>query len=289
MLYWCLSVFFVVKSSDRGLYHEAAKGMACFNIARQFQSCENRRLDDDAALDPDNRGISKDLFERCHGIVLISIVTAGFIFSGHAGSGVIMAKQKDSNGTTKWSPPSAVGLLGYGGGAIVGADVKSLLIFIMDEETMTDFATKVQTRFSAQASITAGKHGRELDFGHEAPAHGTVSVNFNKGAFGGVSLELGTLGPRKEANEKFYGSHAKPKDILLVKDKVTIPADCGVAELHHKLKLLAQGKTWVPGAVDEDKTERHRRKAVEAGEKAREEQKEDIEFVDLSVTSKVSC
>ena len=248
----------------------------------------NRVLD--AALDPGNFGIPKDLFERCHGIALLSIVTAGFVVSGHGGSGVLLAKKRDENGnlTNEWSPPSALGLVGYGGGAIAGADVKSLLIFIMDEKTMADFATRVQTRFSAQVSITAGKHGRETDIGHEAPDHGTISVNFNKGIFGGVSVELGTLGVRQQANNKFYGYTAKPKDVLFG-NKVVVPPDCGVEELHHKLELLTQGKTWVPSAVDDDVTERHRKRAVRAGEKAREEQKEEIEDVDTSVKSSISC
>ena len=61
------------------------------------------------ALDPKTPGVPRSLFEQeLKGIVLISTVEAGFIFSGNVGTGILLARR---NG--EWSPPCAVGLGGW--------------------------------------------------------------------------------------------------------------------------------------------------------------------------------
>ena len=93
----------------------------------------------DSALDPKTNGIPRDLFKQCKGIVLLSVIEAGFCFSGNVGTGVVMARAEDGS----WSPPSAVGLAGVGFGFMFGAETKDILILIMDSNTL-----KVRTTFS---------------------------------------------------------------------------------------------------------------------------------------------
>ena len=93
----------------------------------------------DSALDPKTNGIPRDLFKQCKGIVLLSVIEAGFCFSGNVGTGVVMARADDGS----WSPPSAVGLAGVGFGFMFGAETKDILILIMDSNTL-----KVRTTFS---------------------------------------------------------------------------------------------------------------------------------------------
>jgi len=65
-------------------------------------------------------GIPRGMIKNCKGIILLSVVEAGFIFSGNVGTGVIIANKYDGT----WSPPSALGLGGIGWGFMVGAEVK---------------------------------------------------------------------------------------------------------------------------------------------------------------------
>lgn len=234
----------------------------------------------DAALDPQHKGIPAELFDKCKGVALLSVVTAGFIFSGHGGSGVILAKK--ANGS--WSPPSALGLFGYGFGALAGGEVQDAIIFIMDDETLQDFIQKEQTRMAAKASYTMGKHGRDLEIGDEAPYKGTVSVYFHKGVFADLSIEIGTISHRNAADHKFYGNKASPQQILTVPGAVQIPPDSGIPDLHEKLEILSRGQTKVPSERDVNKSEQLRKEAVEAGEKAKSDEP-DIEFVDHSSKS----
>lgn len=79
------------------------------------------------ALRPGIGGLPKNLFEECLGIVLISIVEVGFIFSGNVGAGVVLLKNAD--GSFNESPPCAVGLTGMGFGILAGASVKDVVRF----------------------------------------------------------------------------------------------------------------------------------------------------------------
>jgi lipid-binding SYLF domain-containing protein len=68
----------------------------------------------DQALDPDTNGVPKSLFEKAKGLILISVIEAGFIFTGNVGTGLLLAKKKGST----WSAPSAVGMTGIGKASI---------------------------------------------------------------------------------------------------------------------------------------------------------------------------
>jgi lipid-binding SYLF domain-containing protein len=61
------------------------------------------------ALDPATNGVPRDLFRQAKGLVLISVLEVGFIFSGNVGTGILLAKKEND-----WSAPSAVGLAGIG-------------------------------------------------------------------------------------------------------------------------------------------------------------------------------
>lgn len=82
----------------------------------------------------DATGIPKDLFEKCKGIVLISVLEVGFIFSGNVGTGIVLSKKDDG---VSWSNPVACGLTGVGWGLLVGGSVKDVMIFIMDENSLS--------------------------------------------------------------------------------------------------------------------------------------------------------
>ena len=235
----------------------------------------------EAALDPKNHGVPAELFDKCVGVVLLSVVQAGLVFTGHYGTGVLMAKRKADDGSDEWSAPVAAGAMGYGGGAFIGAEVDDVLIFILDEEELVEFATKPQTRLNLTGEVTIGKHGREANLGLDAPNHKTATVVFSKGLFGGVGLEMGTLQILKRVNAKFYDTpHVKTADILFKDNVVQVPQDKGVEELKAKLSLLAAGHTWTPGTEDIDKSERLRKKAEAASKEVHAEMKEDIQHVE---------
>jgi lipid-binding SYLF domain-containing protein len=220
------------------------------------------------ALHPDTKGVAKELFEKCHGIVLLTVVKAGCMVSGHAGTGVMMAKNAE---TGEWSAPVAVYQGGYGFGAILGKKKDDVLIFIMDEESMKNFAMRPQTRIGVTAALTMGKCGGEINQGMELPKKGTITVSFSKGVYTGISIEMGTLETaRNRQNETFYGKHVKLSQILFKKDSVDIPEDSLIPDIHKKLALLAKGETWVAGELDRSKSTHVQILADKADEQAKQ-------------------
>lgn len=113
----------------------------------------------DQALSPDTPGIPRGMIKNCKGIILLSVVEAGFIFSGNIGTGVIIANKY--NGT--WSPPSALGLGGIGWGFMVGAEVKDLVICVMDDTTLDTLSGEHQIKVGGQIAATVGPVGREAE------------------------------------------------------------------------------------------------------------------------------
>lgn len=204
------------------------------------------------ALHPNTKDVPKELFEKCHGIVLLAMVKAGFLVTGHAGSGIMMAKDIE---TGEWSPPVAIYSAGYSFGPLLGKKDDNLLIFIMDEESMKDFAVRPQTRIGVTAALTLGKHGGEVNRGMDLPKKGTITKVFTHGVFTGASIEMGTLETaRDRQNAAYYGKKVKPSQVLFEKNSVTLPEESLVPDIHKKLGLLARGETWVPDDVDKSKS-----------------------------------
>lgn len=52
--------------------------------------------------------IPPNVLKRAKGLAIITVLKAGFLFSGRAGSGVIVARLRDGS----WSAPSAIALAG---------------------------------------------------------------------------------------------------------------------------------------------------------------------------------
>lgn len=68
----------------------------------------NKVLDTALSQKDKNKKLANLLTGDLKGIILMSVVEAGFIFSGNLGTGILMAKKEDGS----WSAPSAIGLTG---------------------------------------------------------------------------------------------------------------------------------------------------------------------------------
>jgi len=240
----------------------------------------------DSALDPKNTAkhpggksgaIPKDLIERCHGIVLISVVEAGFIFSGSVGSGVLMAHYPEW-GT--WSSPSAVSLKGVGFGFFLGKGARDVVILLMDP-TLREVSGMAEVRFGGDVDRPSSGPS-EHQTRHESCdfVRGSHSFVFSRGFFSGASLGSSVLVHRRRENERFYGKKASPREIMFDGAAVTPPEGSGVSYLHEKLNLLKTGKKSELGRRQMDLKESLRVEADKAAEEAKAEQIDEIEYVE---------
>jgi lipid-binding SYLF domain-containing protein len=163
------------------------------------------------------KGIPARILRRARGLAIISVVKAGFIFSGKAGEGVVVARTGHG-----WSGPSFIGTGGAGWGPQIGAQVTHFVIVLNNEAAVRAFSKGGNVTLGADASVAAGPVGRAAE-ADVTPRAAIYTYSRSKGLFIGASLEGAVIGTRKGANEKYYGRPVTAYDIL--HGRVAAPAD----------------------------------------------------------------
>lgn len=163
--------------------------------------------------------VSKDqqipikILQRAKGVAFITVVKAGFIWSGSCGSGIVIAKLEDGT----WSGPSSLGVVGMGWGGLIGASVTDSVIILNTDLAVKAFAGHGQIKFGGNVSVSAGPLGREADGSAYAGDGGVAacySYSHSRGLFAGISLQGAVLVTRDSDNARFYGMPCKSRDIL---------------------------------------------------------------------------
>jgi lipid-binding SYLF domain-containing protein len=167
------------------------------------------------------KGLPRNIIRHAKGLAILSVVKAGFIFSGKAGEGVVVARTAHG-----WSGPSFIGTGGAGWGLQIGAEVTDFVIVLNNDAAVRAFARGGNVTLGADASVAAGPVGRtgEADV---TPKAGIYTYSKSKGLFAGVSLEGAVIATRTEANRGYYGRPLAAGDIL--HGRVAAPA--GAARL----------------------------------------------------------
>ncbi|CAI4061102.1 hypothetical protein SKDZ_06G0890 [Saccharomyces kudriavzevii ZP591] len=157
--------------------------------------------------------IPPDVLKRAKGLAIITILKAGFLFSGRAGSGVIVARLKDGT----WSAPSAIAMAGAGAGGMVGIELTDFVFILNTQDAVKSFSEFGTITLGGNISVSAGPLGRSAEAAASASAGGVAAVfaySKSKGLFAGVSVEGSAIIERREANRKFYGDNCTAKMIL---------------------------------------------------------------------------
>lgn len=236
-------------------------------------------------MDPNTGGLHPELFSPAlKGIAFITIVEAGFVFSGNVGTGIVMSRKKDGS----WSPPSALGVTGVGWGFIMGASLKNIVYLIYDEDTLKSLSGDVGFKIGTQVESSLGNWGRTAEATSMISNHGVgvdVCISYSKGIFGGLSIEGALLNPRKAVNAKFYGKEVTPKEILF-EDAVSAPeTETLLPEVYAKLDKLCSGTDiYQPTPEEKQKADSIREQADKEGEEAVKEEK--VEYVEVKEEEK---
>ena len=154
------------------------------------------------------KGIPSKILRRARGLAIISVVKAGFIFSGKAGEGVVVART--GNG---WSGPSFIGTGGAGWGPQIGAQVTDFVIVLNSDRAVRAFSKGGNVTLGADASVAAGPVGRAAE-ADVTPRAAIYTYSRTKGLFIGASLEGAVIGTRNGANERYYGHPFRAYEIL---------------------------------------------------------------------------
>ncbi|KAG0042650.1 hypothetical protein BGZ83_000208 [Gryganskiella cystojenkinii] len=172
----------------------------------------NAFVDPVAAKGLDNI-IPTDILSKAKGLAIFTVIKAGFMFSGRAGSGIVVARLEDGS----WSAPSAIGTGGMGFGGQIGAEITDFVIVLNSREAVKSFSTGGNVTLGGNLSVAAGPIGRTAEAGASATVGSVAAIysySKSKGLFAGVSIEGSVIVERKDANEAFYRQHVTAAQLL---------------------------------------------------------------------------
>ena len=162
------------------------------------------------------KSIPPEVLRNAKGVAIMTVVKAGFIVSGRAGSGVVVARTRKG-----WSGPSAIGTGGAGFGFQIGAEQTEFVFVLNSHDAVRAFSQGGNVQLGADVSVAAGPVGRTVEAG-VTPVAAVYTYSRSQGLFGGVSLEGTVVATRNEANARYYGRSVTPGEIL--SGKVKVPA-----------------------------------------------------------------
>ncbi len=162
------------------------------------------------------KSIPREVLRDARGLAILTVIKAGFIFSGRGGTGVVVARRGRG-----WSPPSAIGTGGAGFGLQIGAQVTEFVFILNTDDAVKAFSRGGNVQLGADVSVAAGPVGRSAEAG-VTPVAAVYTYSRSQGLFGGVSLEGTVIATRNDANAAYYGRAVTPDQILY--GKVKAPA-----------------------------------------------------------------
>ncbi|KIO24235.1 hypothetical protein M407DRAFT_77205 [Tulasnella calospora MUT 4182] len=204
-----------MKESGSRVAAESRGGLAqSFSLPGEAEKCS--KILESFLADPTHpesalNSIPKAVLQRARGLAVFQVLKAGFVFSGKAGSGLVIARLP----TGEWSAPSCIGTAGVGWGLQIGADITDFVIVLNNDEAVRAFSMGGNVTVGGNISATAGPIGTgagvQTSLAQPAPM---FSYSKSKGLFAGLSLDGTILIERKDANRDFYGSPIPARDIL---------------------------------------------------------------------------
>lgn len=200
----------------------------------------------------DGGTIPKELFENCRAVIILSSVQVGFVFTNCVGSGIALARDRD---TGKWSLPCACSLSGLGIGLIAGGAHSDIIVFAMDDSSMSDFVGGGNLFMSKERT---GAEIGAFDRGAHSDLEGrTVAFTYSKGAFVGAAIHGANITVHVAENYNFYDQDVSTTEILYGHSSRAMPGDkvTVMDEVYTKLDLLSRGESVLPEATEKQNAE----------------------------------
>jgi len=168
--------------------------------------------------------IPMELLASAKGLAFITVLKGGFLWVGSFGTGLVVSKQRDnsqvknSDVSTQWSAPSAIGMVGMGWGAAIGANITDVVLVLNTDAAVEAFSSQKQISLGAGIGVSAGPIGRSssgsLNLGKELNVAPVLSYSHSRGLFAGLSLEGSVIASRTDVNRAFYGRKLSARRLL---------------------------------------------------------------------------
>ena len=196
------------------------------------QSDEVERLDMAAAVIDEvmaasDAAIPRSVLEKAAGVAIFpSTLKGGFIFGGHRGRGMVMARDPESGG---WSMPAFLTLTGGSFGLQIGGQSVDLILVVMNRRGLENLLRN-EWKVGGDMSAVVGPVGRNVEASTDIQMRAEIlSYSRTRGLFAGVTLQGATIRADRDANERFYGARWESSEITL-EQRADQPHDAGVVQ-----------------------------------------------------------
>ncbi|GAB4245133.1 MAG: lipid-binding SYLF domain-containing protein [Candidatus Methylacidiphilales bacterium] len=160
--------------------------------------------------------IPPTLLQSAKGLVILDTTKGGFIVSGSAGDGVVVARTKKG-----WTGPAFISSASAGIGLQVGAQKISAVFLLMDDAAVQKFAEGTEVKFAGNMTAVAGPDAASMSQTFN-PTSSVYVYAKREGLFASIAFDGGVISAENNQNSKFYGKPVIAQDILT--GKVPAPA-----------------------------------------------------------------
>ena len=168
---------------------------------------------------PDNASPASVL-EKAEAIAIFpSTIKGAFIVGAQRGKGIISVRDR---GKGEWSPPAFLTVTGGSVGFQIGGQAVDIVLVVTNRRGLENLLQN-QFEVGAEGSVAAGPVGRDTAASTDIQLRAEIlSYSRSRGLFAGVSLRGAAIRQDQDANQRFYGSRFRTRDIVL-DSKVTKP------------------------------------------------------------------
>ena len=167
-----------------------------------------------------DKAIPASVLEKAEAIAIFpSTIKGAFIVGAQRGKGIISVRDR-VKGT--WSSPAFMTLTGGSVGFQIGGQAVDIILVVQNRRGVENLLQN-QFEIGGEASATAGPVGRDTAASTDIQLRAEIlSYSRSRGLFAGVSLKGAALRQDQDANQKFYGSRFRTRDVVL-DGKATMP------------------------------------------------------------------
>lgn len=187
-------------------------------VGARAQSDEAARIREAATvfteiMDAPDMAIPQAVLDRAEAIAIFpSTLKGGFIFGGHRGRGIISARAEQPG---RWSAPAFLTLTGASFGAQIGGQAVDIVLVVMNRRGLENLLQN-QFKIGADAAVAAGPVGRNAEASTDVQLRAEIlSYSRSRGLFAGVTFKGSSIAQDRDANERFYGTAHRTRDIVL--------------------------------------------------------------------------
>ena len=175
-------------------------------------------------------------------LIVPQLVRAAFLFGGAGGSGVFLARDRQ---TGSWSYPAFYSMGAASVGPHFGGEAAQV-IFLMMTDRAVDSMLATTFQLGADVEVAAGPVGR----GAKTATADILAFSRGKGFYGGATVDGAVIATRDSWNAEYYGRPIRPMEILIDRAVVRPRADGlrdAVARVTGSVPVARLSETQLPG------------------------------------------